>query len=270
MTKFGAKKSLGQHFLYNPATADHILNLAKIGPEDHVLEIGPGPGLLTERLAGRAARIVLVEKDHRFAEALKAKYKNLGDKFRIHEEDFLNTEIPALLPKLPEGRRWKVVANLPYNVATEITFRLLETRKNFSSFHLMFQKEVAERICSKPGSKTYGVLSIMTQIFSENKIVMRLKPGAFSPPPKVDSAIVQFTLRDTCRFSINHMETFQTAVRAAFGQRRKTIFNALQSGGWSKERITKALGDISPLARAETIAIEKFVEISNALAENTG
>jgi 16S rRNA (adenine1518-N6/adenine1519-N6)-dimethyltransferase len=124
---------------------------------------------------------------------------------------------------------------------------------------------VAERIVAKPGSKAYGILSVMTQLFSENKIVMRLKPGAFTPPPKVDSAVVEFRIADGCRFPIHRLETFEAVVRAAFGQRRKTIANALKGGGFPEEKIRAALKEagVSPQARAETVSIEKFAKLAN-------
>jgi len=127
---------------------------------------------------------------------------------------------------------------------------------------------VAERIVAKPGSKAYGILSVMTQLFSDNKIVMKLKPGSFAPPPKVDSAVVQFQISDGCRFSIHNFETFEKVVRAAFGQRRKTIANALRGGGFGAEKVTKALQGvgIAPQARAETVPIAKFAALANTLS----
>lgn len=262
---FRANKTLGQHFLLNPVTLDKIVGLADLGPEDRVLEIGPGPGALTERIAAKAGRLVAVEMDRRFAEALQEKFA--GDpKVKIVEGDFLKTDLEELLA--PDSQGWKVVANLPYNVATEIIFHLLELSTFFRSFYVMVQKEVAERIVAGPGSKTYGILSVMTQLFSENKIVMKLKPGSFAPPPKVDSAIVRFQISDGCRFPIHKLETFEKVVRAAFGQRRKTIANALKNGGFGEEKILAALqaAGIEPLARAETVSIEKFAGLANAMA----
>lgn len=261
---FRANKALGQHFLFNPVTLDQIVTLADIGPEDNVLEIGPGPGALTERIAAKARRLIAVEMDRRFAEALREKFLE-NPKVTIVEDDFLRTNLEKLLGA---DRSWKVIANLPYNVATEIIFHLLEFSTFFKSFHVMVQREVAERIVAKPGSKTYGILSVMTQLFSENKIVMKLKPGAFAPPPKVDSAIVRFTISEGSRFPIHNLETFEKVVRAAFGQRRKTIANALKGGGFGEDKIRAALetAAIQPLARAETVPIEKFAALANTLS----
>lgn len=194
---FAAKKSLGQHFLLNPSTIEKILEKAHVSANDRVLEIGPGPGVMTEMLARRALRIVAVEKDQRFFELLKEKlaaYSHLS----LIEGDFLALDLEKMLA--PEKHRWKVVANLPYNIATEVLFHLLELSSLFISFHLMVQREVAERIVAKPGTKDYGILSVFSQLFSENRIVMRLPPGAFTPPPKVDSAVVEFRIVEGCRF----------------------------------------------------------------------
>ncbi len=264
------KKSLGQHFLLNPETIDRILEKAGIGSNDSVLEIGPGPGAMTERLAQKAARVIAVEKDRRFAELLKEKLSDYPQ-LTIIEADFLESRLERLLGSTE--RAWKVVANLPYNVATEIIFHLLEFSTFFRSFHLMVQKEVAERIVAKPGSprsKDYGVLSVFTQLFSENRIVMKLKPGAFTPPPKVDSAVVEFKLQSGCRFPIHHLPTFEAVVRAAFGQRRKTIVNALKGGlphiAPEKMAVALAHAGVSPTARAETIPVETFATLANALS----
>jgi len=261
---FRANKALGQHFLFNPVTLDQIVALADIGPNDNVLEIGPGPGALTERLAAKAGRLIAVEMDSRFAEALQKNFSNQPH-VTILEGDFLQTNLEKLLGT---HRNWKVIANLPYNVATEIIFHLLEFSTFFKSFHVMVQKEVANRIVAKPGSKTYGILSVMTQLFSENKIVMKLRPGAFAPPPKVDSAIVHFKISDGCRFPIHKLEIFERVVRAAFGQRRKTIANALKGGGFTADAILQSLKEVkvAPQARAETVSIDRFAALANALS----
>lgn len=263
---FAAKKSLGQHFLLNPSTIEKILDKANVSSNDRVLEIGPGPGVMTERLARRAIKVIAVEKDRRFAELLKEKLSAYSH-LTIIEGDFLSLDLGKILG--PARDRWKVVANLPYNIATEAIFHLLELSSLFVSLHLMVQREVAERLVAKPGTKDYGILSIFSQLFSENRIVMRLPPGAFTPPPKVDSAIVEFRIADGCRFDIHHLPTFEAVVRSAFGQRRKMIKNTLEKGlsNFSKEKISDALkqAGIPPAARAETVPIEGFARIANEL-----
>ncbi len=260
------KKSLGQHFLLNPSSVEKILSLAKVDATDHIVEIGPGPGVMTRLLASIAARVVAIEKDRRFVQNLRAnlEFPNL----EIVEKDVLSVEWSQVLP--PIHQKWKVVANLPYNIATEIIFRLLESRSLFASLTLMVQKEVGERLVAVPGNKDYGVLSILTQIFSESRIVMKLSPGAFTPPPKVSSVVVEFKISETCRFPINDLPLFKALVRAGFGQRRKMIRNALEKGmhGFTSERLLLALekAEILPTARAETVPIEKWVSLANLLA----
>ncbi len=275
---FAAKKSLGQHFLFNPSTIDKILDCARIQKSDRVLEIGPGPGAMTRRLVKRAGLVLAVEKDHRFATVL---HQELGsENFQILEEDFLSLSLEKALscseqrgqsPVSP-GTGWKVVANLPYNIATETIFHLLEFNSFFSSFHLMVQREVADRLVAKPGSKDYGILSIFTQLFSENKIVMKLPPGAFSPPPKVHSAVVSFKVSEECRFPIHHLPTFESVVRISFSQRRKMIRNSLRElfSLYPPSKIEEALkkAGVQPTQRPETIPIEGFAVLSNKLARD--
>lgn len=261
---FHAKKSLGQHFLFNPSTIDKILDLAHITASDHVLEIGPGPGAMTGCLAKRAGRLIAVEKDHRFAKSLGEKYPDII----VVEADFLNASLVELLS---EKNKWKVVANLPYNVATEIIFYLLASRQIFHSFYLMVQKEVADRLAAKPGSKDYGVLSIMSQLYSENKIILRLAPGSFTPPPKVHSAVVSFQISEDCRYPIHDQEIFKRIVVACFGQRRKMILNPLRQlfpklAPPQIEKLLKQAG-IQGSQRPETVSIGEFAAFSNFLAD---
>ncbi|MBI2082000.1 MAG: ribosomal RNA small subunit methyltransferase A [Deltaproteobacteria bacterium] len=263
--KFRAKKSLGQHFLLNPTTIDSLLKKAHLSTEDQVLEIGPGPGLMTEKIAQKAKRLITVEKDHHYAEELKTKLKHLLH-VTIVEGDFLSINLEKLL----ESGTWKVIANLPYNIATEVIFHLLEVSSLFSAFYLMLQKEVAERITAVPGSKNYGILSIFSQLISKNHIVMRLPPGAFTPPPKVHSAVVEFLVQETTPYDIHHLPTFESVVQAAFSQRRKMIRNGLKNvfNTMRPENMDRALKDsgIDPQARGETLPISKLANLANLLS----
>lgn len=269
--KIPAKKSLGQHFLLNPSTIDKILEKAGVKPTDRILEIGPGPGIMIGKLISRVSEVIAVEKDRRFFEKLREKFSGKKNVALI-EGDILDLEIPKILS--PGTAKWKVVANLPYNIATEVIFHLLEFNSLFDSFYLMVQREVAERLTAKPGSKDYGILSVFSQLFSENRIVMRLPPGAFTPPPKVHSALVEFCVSENCRFSIHDLPTFETVVRAAFGQRRKMVSNALQHGfpNLAPEAIRATLiaNGFSPSLRAERIPIDGFVKIANHLRTGKG
>ena len=264
--KISPKKSLGQHLLLNPSTIDKILRIAHIQPTDHLLEIGPGPGAMTKRLAACAQTVVAVEKDRRFVESLKDQLSDFKNVILI-EGDILNLQLEKILP--PGPGKWKVVANLPYNIATEVIFHLLEPNHLFVSFTLMVQREVAHRLVASPGTKDYGILSIFSQLFSKNRIVMRLPPGAFTPPPKVDSAVVEFQIDEGCRFPIHHLPTFETVVRSSFEQRRKMIRNSLAGGmpQISAATLSQALKTtgILPEARAETVPIGQFVKLANEI-----
>ena len=259
---FAAKKSLGQHFLLNPSTIDKILDLASVTFEDHVLEIGPGPGVMTGRLAERTQTLIAIEKDRRFAELLRKKFESQPH-VEILEQDFLKWDFRELMKK---NSRWKIVANLPYNVATEILFRLLEHRNRFVSMHLMFQEEVAQRLAAGPGSKHYGVLSILTQIDADIRIVYRLPPGAFTPPPKVRSAVVELIPLAQPRFTLKDPFLFRKIVKAAFGQRRKMMVNALRDQvpelPVETIRTTLESAGLPVTARAEQAPIEVFARLS--------
>lgn len=270
MTLIASKKSLGQNFLFNPSTIDKILEKAKVTSEDKILEIGPGPGVMTEALLKKAAQVVVVEKDHRFASLLRERLESAGH-FTLIEGDFLETQLSEILHE--GSAKWKVVANLPYNIATEVIFRLLDHPELFQALYLMVQKEVAERLVARPETsnpKDYGVLSVMSQIRSDNRIVMRLPPGAFSPPPKVHAAIVEFQISERIRYPIRDLALFKSVVRAAFAQRRKMIRNTLRLGlpQWSEEALVQALetAGIKPADRAETVSIDHFVRLANALS----
>lgn len=259
--KFPVKKSLGQHFLFNPTTVGKILSLAAVKSTDRILEIGPGPGVMTRQLSERAASVVAVEKDRRLAQSLSrelAPFSNLT----IVEADILEVDLEKLLG----GGRWKVIANLPYNIATETIFHLFERHLLFESFYLMAQKEVAERLTAEAGSRSYGLLSIFSQLLSENRIVLKLPPGAFTPPPKVHSALVEFRIHETPRFDIHHLPTFEKVVQAAFGQRRKMIRKLLKDvAGPRLDEGLKSAG-IPPSTRAEAVSIGQFTHLANFLS----
>lgn len=171
------RRRLGQHFLTNPRITDKIVTLAGVTDHDTVLEIGPGKGILTESLLKKCHHVIAVEKDRNLATDLKEKY--IGDeRVEIIGADFLKFDLSSYTSRM------KVVANLPYSVATEIIFRLIEHRQYFSELYVMVQREVAERLVAKPGGKDYGVLTILTQLYSESHIVLKLPPGAFNPPPQ--------------------------------------------------------------------------------------
>jgi 16S rRNA (adenine1518-N6/adenine1519-N6)-dimethyltransferase len=280
-----AKRYLGQHFLYDPSILRRIVQAAQLSREDLVIEIGPGLGRLTKILAENVKKVVAIELDDTLFEKLKtelAEYKNVelihGDALKYSYEN------------LPD---FKVVANIPYYITTPIIFRLLEigrtrpidtqrakeiiplypplaegerrdfhVKKNLESMTLTVQKEVAERIVAKPGSKDYGVLSIMVQYYASPNLKFTIHREAFRPMPKVDSAVLHIKILERPSVDVEDKEFFSRIVRTAFSQRRKMLSNSLKSiRGDAKEWLAAA--GIDPHRRPETLSIEEFAMLAN-------
>jgi 16S rRNA (adenine1518-N6/adenine1519-N6)-dimethyltransferase len=260
------KRSLGQHFLIDQGIAQKIVRLAELEPEDCVVEIGPGMGVLTFLMLPLVKKVVAVELDQGMADYLREKGQGLAS-LTIIRQDALGFDFATVAEAA--GRRLKVVANLPYNISTPVIFRLLEGRLFFSYLTLMLQREVAERIIASPGSKAYGPLPIFTQLYTSPKIMMRISPEAFYPRPKVESALVRFEILDRPRIAIDDDGFFQQVVRASFAQRRKTLLNALRGASLplAREEIETALvaAGIDPRRRAETLDLVEFQRLVEEL-----
>lgn len=257
-----AKKSLGQNFLLDLNLTAKIARQAGDLTTSDVLEIGPGPGGLTRALLHEGARKVLaVEKDARCLPALADIAAHYPGRLEVINEDALAIDVASrLTPPI------RVVANLPYNVGTELLVRWLTPEKwppFWDSLTLMFQREVAERIVAAPGSKTYGRLSILTQWRAEAKIVMDLRPEAFTPPPKVSSAVVHIKRRDQMLFEADE-KRLTRIVALAFQQRRKMLRASLKSLSPEIEDVLQSVG-IAPTERAENVSIEAFCALTRAL-----
>lgn len=260
---FTFKKGLGQNFL----TDDGILEkIAAAGESDCVIEIGPGFGVLTEALAQEYEKVVSVEIDDRLIPILAdtlSDYDNVkiihGDCMKIDFKDLIETEF--------ENKSVSVAANLPYYITTPIIAMLLESRLPLKNIIVMVQKEVAERICSKPGGKEYGAISIMCQYYTNPDIIAKVPAGLFVPPPKVDSAVLRLNVCDEPNVKVMDEKMFFRVVKAAFSQRRKTLLNSLSNGGFgiSKQDIEKILisVNISPSARGETLSLQSFADIAD-------
>lgn len=253
----GARRSLGQHFLLDTNLTDRIVREA--GPLDgrHVIEVGPGPGGLTRSLLGSAAAdVTAIEIDPRAIGALAELRAVAGDRLRVVEADALTLDIATLVPP-PRP----IIANLPYNVATPLLVRWLRQAAAFERLTLMFQEEVAERICAAPGTPAYGRLSVLAQWICHAGIRLRIPPSAFVPPPKVVSAVVCLDPRpeqpDPALFA-----TMERLTAAAFGQRRKMLRSALAALGGS-ELLT--LAGIAPERRAETLSVNEFERLARLL-----
>lgn len=238
-----------------------IIAAAEVKPDETVLEIGPGLGALTRELVHRAAKLYLVEIDPELARRLQEEFAN-QEHVRVIAADFLSLDLSASFPE----EKIKVVANLPYNVATPILFRLLEERRRFPEAIVMLQKEVAERLSARPGSKAYGALSVLVQLYARVERKFTVAPGSFSPPPQVESQVVFLTLQEVQRVPLEDEEAFRRVVRAAFGQRRKTLRNALRGLLVNLAQDPFLEAGIDPSRRGETLGLEEFAALANSLA----
>lgn len=259
-----ASKRLGQNFLIHGGTVEAIVETADICPGDRVLEIGPGIGTLTQGLAEAGASVTAVELDKKLP-AVLAETLSGYDRVRIVGGDILKTDIPALMGEEP----FKVVANLPYYITTPILLTLLERRLPITRIVTMVQREVAERMIALPGGRDYGALSVAVQYYTEPRLAIEVSPRCFLPPPAVESAVMDCVVRKTPPVAVEDEKHFFRVVRAAFGQRRKTIGNALKSLGLPRDTLQGALSKagIDPLRRGETLSLSEFAALAGALTE---
>lgn len=260
------RKRWGQHFLCDAGVVRRIVDTAEVGPGSSVLEIGPGLGALTDELARRADRLYLVEIDRALAARLGERFA-ADARVRVISGDVLDMPLEQVI----EEPSATVVANLPYNVASPVLFRLLELRSRFPRAVLMLQLEMAERLTARPGSRIYGASSVLVQAFAQVRIAFRVSRRSFLPPPDVDSAVVDLRWSPTPRADVGDPELFRAVVRAAFGQRRKMLRNALRPlveardlDPGAAETALRAAG-IDPAARAETLDLVAFARLTRAL-----
>ena len=259
------KKRLGQHFLVDRNILNKIVRTAEVGKDDVIVEVGPGLGEMTLALARLAKQVIAVEIDPHLVEILKKKSGGFPN-VEVVKSDILKVDFRYFFKR--GGQPIKVVANLPYQISTPLLFRFIEAKEVFSAFTLMLQKEVAERMEAVPGGKEYGPLSIFVQLFLDVSIRFFIKPSAFFPPPKVESAVVQMAWKEKPMVGTHHEEWFRSVVRAGFGYRRKTLVNALKHSGLSlpdsvESRMEKV--GIDPRRRPETLTIEEFIRLAEAL-----
>jgi 16S rRNA (adenine1518-N6/adenine1519-N6)-dimethyltransferase len=251
-----AKKAFGQHFLLDLNVTRKIARLAKVGAGDHVIEVGPGPGGLTRALLETGARVTAVEKDERFRPLLQ-EVADATDRLSLVFADALKVDEAELAGGLPAH----VVSNLPYNVGTPLLIKWLTGSWTPASLTLMFQREVADRITEGPGEDAYGRLGVIVQATCRAQRVLDAPARAFTPPPKVDSAVVRLEPRSD-RPSPERLDALQRVTAAAFGQRRKMLRSSLKVLGG--EALVGAAG-LDPQARAEVIAVDGFLALADAL-----
>lgn len=251
-----AKKHLGQHFLRDENIAEKIADTLTLNGYKNVLEIGPGMGVLTKYLLKKDIVTHVIEIDSESVEYLQANYLNLAP--RIIEKDFLKYDLNEVF----KGEPLAIIGNFPYNISTQIVFKTLEMRDQIPEFSGMFQKEVAQRICSKEGSKVYGILSVLTQAFYDAEYLFTVPPSVFNPPPKVDSGVLRLTRKENYTLPCDE-KLFFKVVKAGFQQRRKTLRNSLKTFDLSDNLKANVIFGKRP----EQLQVQEFIELTQ-LIEN--
>ncbi len=246
-----AKKHLGQHFLTDLNIAQKIVNAL---PQDDltILEIGPGTGVLTQYMIEKE-NFTAFDIDQESIDFLKEKYPQ--HQHKVHYQDFLEADLKPFASK----GNFKVIGNFPYNISTQIMFKVLDYRSDVSALVGMFQKEVAVRIAEKPGTKAYGILSVLLQAFYKIEYLFTVHENVFNPPPKVKSAVIRLTRNTTDKLACDEDLFFKT-VKASFNQRRKTVRNSIKLLGIKQEVVSPLLDK-----RAEQLSVAQFVELTNAI-----
>jgi len=262
--KIRPKRSLAQNFLVNLHAAQRIVDSLNLFPDDSVLEIGAGKGVLTQFLIEQAKKVYAVELDKNLGEFLKQKFPNRKN-LEIINQDILKVDLKKLVPS---SQKIKIIGNLPYQITSPILDWLIGHKELISQAVLMVQKEVAIRMSASPGGKDFSPLSIFVQVYTTPQILFSLKPGSFSPPPKIESTIITLDFSSQNKIKIEDEELFFQIVRASFSSRRKTILNCLSSRlklpKGMVESILKEL-KINPQSRAETLEINQYLKLTQEL-----
>ncbi len=266
---FTLSKGFGQNFIVNPGVCPKIVEAAGIDETFGVLEIGPGVGVLTKELALRARKVVAVEVDERLPPLLEETLEGL-DNVKVVLGDVLKVDLAQLIRDEFPGMPVAVCANLPYYITSPILMRLLEEKLPIQHITVMVQKEAAQRITAEPGTREAGAISYAVAYYAQPKMLFSVQPGSFLPPPKVVSAVIQLKVRPQPAVDTPDEAGFFKLIRAAFGQRRKTVANAASAGlGLPKARLMEALetAGLSPLARPEQLTLQDFLALQKALAQ---
>lgn len=252
------RRPLGQHFLFDPEILKKIIDCSGITVDDTVVEIGAGCGSLTRLLCERVKKVIAIEIDRRLIARLKDNLSTMKN-IEVIEADALK------FPYEKINGAFKVVANIPYYITTPLLFRLLEFREKILSMTLLLQKEVAQRVIASPGGKDYGVPSITVQLYTKPALKFLVPKGAFSPPPKVDSAVVHFEVSPLPLYKIRDESFFLRLVKIAFAHRRKTIMNSLRSFKGIKDALLEA--GLDSKSRPEDLSIKDFIRLADSLIE---
>ena len=264
---FTFSKALGQNFLINPSVCPRMAELCGADAESGVLEIGPGMGVLTRELAKRSKKTVAVELDTRLLPVLAetlADYPNAS----VVQGDVMKLDLHQLIKEEFPGMQVAVCANLPYYITSPVIMKILEEKLPITALTGMVQKEAADRICAKPGTRACGAVSAAVQYYAEPEILFQVSRGSFMPAPNVDSTVIRLNVRPQPPVELRSEEAFFRLVKAAFGQRRKTALNAVSAGlGLPKAQVAEAMGraGIAPNVRAEQMTLEMLASFSNEL-----
>ncbi|NLY09080.1 MAG: 16S rRNA (adenine(1518)-N(6)/adenine(1519)-N(6))-dimethyltransferase RsmA [Tissierellia bacterium] len=258
---FQTKKQLGQNFLIDGNIIRNIMDKANIGPEDNIIEIGPGIGTLTEALASRASQVIAIEKDDDLLPVLEETLPQ--DNIKVIHGDILKIDLAPIVEELSAKGPVKVVSNLPYYITTPIIAMLLESKLPIKSITVMVQQEVGERMVAGPGSKTFGALSLLCSYYSKPALIQKAPAGVFMPRPKVDSVVVNLEIIESRNFE--YEDKMFKLIHAAFMKRRKTLSNALSIV--EKDVLEKALkkADIDSNLRPEALGIDKWMSLTEAI-----
>lgn len=251
-----ARKRFGQNFLQDPGMIRRIVRAIGPGSQDHLVEIGPGMGAITELLLETDARLDAIELDRDLIPGLRVKFFN-HPQFMVHEADALQFDFASLRAA---DDKLRIVGNLPYNISTPLIFHLLSFEEVVQDMHFMLQKEVVERLAAQPGTGQWGRLSVMAQYFCQVENLFIVPPECFHPRPKVDSAIVRLTPHRQRESEVHDLDQFAQLLRQAFSQRRKTLRNNLK--GWLSADQLLSLA-IDPQRRPETLSLDEFVRLAN-------
>lgn len=264
MNEFAApRKSLGQNFLQAPNIINKIVSAVSVGPVDAVLEIGPGRGALTEHLLPLTENLHLVEFDRDLVEYWRSRQPTLSG-LTVHGADILKFDLTEIIKAVDTPL--KVIGNLPYNISSPVLFHLMKYADHIHSQVVMLQKEVVQRMSAKPGGKDYGRLSVMLQQRYDIEYLFTVPPGAFYPPPKVESAIARLTPLAAISHPVDDWIVFEKVVKQAFSQRRKTLRNTLK-GMLDSDQIESL--SIDPSVRAETLSVKDFAALANLTAQSS-
>ena len=267
---FTFSKALGQNFLINPSVCPRMAEMCGVDDESGVLEIGPGIGVLTRELAKRSKKTVAVELDTRLLPVLAETLADYPNASVVHG-DVMKLDLHQLIKEEFPGMKVAVCANLPYYITSPVIMKILEEKLPITALTVMVQKEAADRICAKPGTRACGAVSAAVQYYAEPEILFQVSRGSFMPAPNVDSTVIRLNVREQPPVKLSDEAHFFRLIKAAFGQRRKTALNAVSSGmGLPKAQVAQAMerAEIAPTARAEQMTLEMLADFSNELVND--